>query len=92
MQSILNSIKYGWSAARVTRLMIGVLVFAWAAFSADGMMMVLGGWLALMPLLNFSCCGSGGCDIDQENKSKISLNKQPEVTNFEEIGKDEQFR
>lgn len=85
MRTLINTIRYGWDAARVIRLIIGLLVLTLAAFRADQMMLFFGGWLTLMPLLNASCCGVGGCDINQSKDNQKSTAGAVEITNFEEV-------
>lgn len=85
LKSVINSMRYGWDAGRVIRLSIGLLVLGIAAYQFDKLMMVMGGWLVLLPLLNVSCCGTGGCDINHVPKSQRSGQQETEVTSFEEV-------
>jgi len=85
VKKLTQTIRYGWNAGRTMRLFAGLLVLTMGIYRFDYPALLLGAWFTFLPLLNRGCCGAGGCDIDQKNKSKMSLNYQAEMTNFEKI-------
>lgn len=48
---------------RVLRMALGILVAVQGIMAGDFLFAVLGGSLALMPLLNIGCCGTASCAV-----------------------------
>lgn len=85
MNKLFLTLRHGWNAARAIRVGIGLAVLVLAAIQHDKIMLFFGGWLTLMPLLNLSCCGSGGCDIDHSKTRTKSIDNDPGSVTFVEI-------
>jgi len=85
MKALFMQIISGWNVARATRLGLGLAVSALAIFQQNKMMAFMGLWLTITPLLNVSCCGSGGCDINHANIPDKSVETEAETVTFEEV-------
>lgn len=72
--NILSRIKYNvthnWSAIRVFRLAMAIIMSAYAVYEAEYLWLIVGGWFLYQTLLNIGCCGVQQCAIPhpkQEN-------------------------
>ena len=60
-----------WDAARIIRLLLGVLIAIYSISTKDYMFLVLGGLLLFQAIMNISCCGSARCYTDTKDKENI---------------------
>lgn len=58
-----------WDVLRVIRLLSGAVFAAYGIYASDSLMIVLGGLLMLMAVVNWSCCTAGGCGTSTGNKA-----------------------
>lgn len=58
-----------WDVLRVIRLLSGAVFAAYGIYASDSLMIVLGGLLMLMAMVNWSCCAAGGCGTSSGNKA-----------------------
>lgn len=63
MNSIINYFK-SWTLSRYFRLAAGLLIIFYGIDSEQYMYFIVAGWFLLQALLNFSCCGAGGCNTN----------------------------
>ena len=71
MSNRMKRILKKWDAARIIRLLLGVLIAIYSISTKDYMFLVLGGLLLFQAIMNISCCGSGECDTDTKYKENI---------------------
>ena len=50
-----------WDVLRVIRLLTGAVFAGYGIYASDSLMIILGGLLMLMAVVNWSCCVTGGC-------------------------------
>lgn len=53
----------GWTAIRITRLLMGVIIIVQGFQAAQWAFVAVGLLLTLMPLLSIGCCGQASCRI-----------------------------
>lgn len=58
-----------WDVLRVIRLLAGAVFAGYGIYASDSLMIILGGLLMLMAVVNWSCCAAGGCSTSSENKA-----------------------
>ena len=75
----------GWTFMRVFRLVTGIAALVYAIVSADIMLGFAGGFLLLMGILNFGCCGAGGCPIPADRSKSETGYRHKENISYEEI-------
>ena len=71
MSNRMKRILKKWDAARIIRLLLGVLIAIYSISTKDYMFLVLGGLLLFQAIMNISCCGSGECYTDTKHKENI---------------------
>ena len=71
MSNRMKRILMKWDAARIIRLLLGVLIAIYSISTKDYMFLVLGGLLLFQAIMNISCCGSAGCYTDNKYKENI---------------------
>lgn len=71
MSNRMKRILKKWDAARIIRLLLGVLIAIYSISTKDYMFLVLGGLLLFQAIMNISCCGSGECYRDTKYKENI---------------------
>ena len=54
---------------RVIRLLAGAVFAGYGIYASDSLIIILGGLLMLMAVVNWSCCAAGGCGTSSENKA-----------------------
>lgn len=57
----------GWSFMRALRLVTGIAAIIFSIPGRDILLGLAGGFLLLMAVLNFGCCGVNGCSIKAKN-------------------------
>jgi hypothetical protein len=73
-----------WDASRILRLVLAIALGMYAWNEANGMMGILAAWLGTQAVFNIGCCGSQGCHVPFENRTK---NEAQKIT-YEEITAD----
>lgn len=58
-----------WDVLRVIRLLTGAVFAGYGIYASDSLMIILGGLLMLMAVVNWSCCATGGCASSTGNKA-----------------------
>ena len=58
-----------WDVLRVIRLLTGAVFAGYGIYASDSLMIILGGLLMLMAVVNWSCCVTGGCASSTGNKA-----------------------
>ncbi len=58
-----------WDVLRVIRLLAGAVFAGYGIYASDSLIIILGGLLMLMAVVNWSCCGAGGCGTSTGNKA-----------------------
>ncbi len=76
----MKSYLRNWDFMRIFRLVIGIIVLIQGIQAGQWMLAALGGFFALMPLLNVGCCGASGCATPTARSTK----KDAHIT-YEEI-------
>lgn len=71
MSNRMKRILKKWDAARIIRLLLGVLIAIYSISTKDYMFLVLGGLLLFQAIMNISCCGSAGSYTDNKYKENI---------------------
>lgn len=59
-----------WTFMRFLRLGLGIAVLVQAIVVTDTMFALLGILFTAMPVFNIGCCGTSGCDMPPDNKTK----------------------
>lgn len=75
-------ITTGWNIWRILRALLAAAFIASAYAQSDWLIMAAGGFLLSQALLNFGCCGIGGCDVPAPRKKTDSADA-PVI--FEEV-------
>ena len=78
----MNTLFQNWTFMRGLRLLLGVVVLVQSIFAKDLLLGAMSLFLIGMAVLNFGCCGSGGCGV---NFNKSKSNKTIEDVDFEEV-------
>ncbi len=55
-----------WTAGRLIRLGVGLIMFTYSMLMKEWALAIFGGAFALMALLNVSTCASGNCTVPQK--------------------------
>lgn len=80
MKNILSS---NWTAARIFRVVLGVVALSYGFYKHDSLMGWAGSMLVFMGLANAGCCGVNGCSVPNSNAKKIPT--ETENPSFEEV-------
>lgn len=64
----MNMMMRNWDAARLIRLVIGAGFALFGLYSSDYFTVMMGVLLAMLALLNWSCC-AGGCNTSAGTKA-----------------------
>jgi hypothetical protein len=67
-----------WDILRVIRLVLGLAVAIQGIMDSEVILVMAGGLVASMALLNKGCCSTAGCEVRHSSGNK---NKVVEVTN-----------
>lgn len=62
-------IRRGWHVMRWLRLGMGLALLIQSILLKDATMIAASVFFTLMPVFNYSCCGSASCAIDDSSKS-----------------------
>jgi hypothetical protein len=57
----LKKLLENWDAGRIIRMVIGIGISAHSVFSEEYLFLLLGVFLILQSILNWSCCCAGAC-------------------------------
>lgn len=85
MKTIIETLRCGWDTPRVIRVLVGLAVLLPGAVQGDSVLLFFGAWLTLLPLLNLSCCGAGGCDVNHSKPKQVSDMADDKIKNFDEV-------
>ena len=66
-----NRILNNWNWIRIIRLVIGLMILGSGIGGNDYLAIVIGLFFTVIPILNFSTCASGNCNIDTNKKYRI---------------------
>ena len=65
-----------WGVLRVIRLLSEAVFAAYGIYASDSLMIVLGGLLMLMAMVNRSCCAAGGCGTSSGRSEERRVGKE----------------
>jgi len=57
-----------WNFMRFFRLVVGIFIMAHGFTTGLWILVAMGGFFALMPLLNIGCCATGTCNVPATKK------------------------
>lgn len=63
------NLRHGWHAMRWLRLGMGLALLIQSIIINDSMMIAASVLFTLMPVFNYSCCGSASCGVEDSSKS-----------------------
>jgi len=64
----MSNLFKNWDMMRITRLVAGIASAVYAVTSKEYMFLLLAVFFLFQAVLNISCCGSGGCSSNGEQK------------------------
>lgn len=70
-----------WSVVRILQLAFCIFIIIQGIYSFDWMLIIFGGLLSLMPILNMNCCMTRSCNV----ASTKNDNNQLEDVSYEEV-------
>ncbi len=79
IQTLFNN----WTAMRLIRLVLSIIIIAQAVSVHDTAMSFAGAILLLMAIANVGCCGSNGCATPAYKK--VNSDKKEETISYEEV-------
>lgn len=66
----MNKLFKDWDASRIFRLVLGLGAGLYAIISKDTFFYWFAGLFIVQAVLNWSCCGAGGCSSGNSKESK----------------------
>lgn len=78
-----TTILKNWNLPRALRLVLGGAAATQGAMDNELMLVLAGGIIGAMALLNVGCCGASGCTMPPNNK----IEEKPKEVIYEEVVK-----